>query len=69
MSGKITKVANFGLFVEIDKDLEGLVHISEIPLGEGEKLEEKFKVGEDLKVKLLKVDSIQHKIALSIKGV
>ena len=37
--------------------------------GEGEKLEEKFKVGDDLKVKLLKVDSIQHKIALSIKGV
>jgi small subunit ribosomal protein S1 len=68
MTGKITKVANFGLFVEIDKDLEGLVHISEIPLGEGEKLEEKFKAGDDLKVKLLKVDSIQHKIALSIKG-
>ena len=69
MAGKITKVANFGLFVEIDNDLEGLVHISEIPLGEGEKLEEKFKAGDDLKVKILKVDSIQHKIALSIKGV
>jgi len=69
MDGKVTKVANFGLFVEIDKDLEGLVHISEIPLGEGEKLEEKFKAGDELKVKLLKIDSIQHKIALSIKGV
>ncbi len=69
MNGKITKIANFGLFVEIDKDLEGLVHISEIALAEGEKLEEKFKAGDDLKVKLLKVDSIQHKIALSIKGV
>lgn len=69
MDGKVTKVANFGLFVEIDKDLEGLVHISEIPLGEGEKLEEKFKAGDELKVKILKVDSIQHKIALSIKGV
>ena len=69
MAGKVTKAANFGLFVEIDKDLEGLVHISEISLGEGEKLEEKFKVGDDLKVKILKVDSIQHKIALSIKEV
>jgi len=65
----VTKVANFGLFVEIDKDLEGLVHISEIPLAEGEKLEEKFKVGDEFKVKVLKVDSIQHKIALSLKGV
>jgi small subunit ribosomal protein S1 len=69
MSGKVTKVANFGLFVEIDKDLEGLAHITEIQLGETEKLEEKFKVGDELKVKVLKVDSLQHKIALSLKGV
>ena len=68
LQGKVTKVANFGLFVEIDKELEGLVHISEIPLAEGEKLEEKFKVGGDVKVKILKVDSLQHKIALSIKN-
>ncbi|MFA6610043.1 MAG: 30S ribosomal protein S1 [Candidatus Omnitrophota bacterium] len=69
MPGKVTKATNFGLFVEIDKDLEGLVHISEIVMGEGEKLEEKFKVGDELKVKVLKVDSVQHKIALSLKSV
>jgi len=69
LNGKVTKVATFGLFVEIDKDLEGLAHISEIPLPEGEKLEERFKVGDEFKVKVLKVDSIQHKIALSLKGV
>ena len=54
---------------DADRDLEGLAHISEIEMGEGEKIEEKFKVGDDLKVKVLKVDSIQHKIALSVKGV
>jgi small subunit ribosomal protein S1 len=69
LPGKITKIANFGLFVEIEKDLEGLVHISEIPLTEGETLEAKFKVGDEVKVKVIKVDSIQHKIALSLKGV
>ncbi|MDD5496038.1 MAG: 30S ribosomal protein S1 [Candidatus Omnitrophica bacterium] len=69
LDGKITKVANFGLFVEIDQDLEGLAHVSEIPLAEGEKLEEKYKAGDTVKVKVLKVDSIQHKIALSLKGV
>jgi len=68
LDGKVTKVANFGLFIEIDKDLEGLAHISEIPLAETEKLEEKFKVGDEFKVKVIKVDSIQHKIALSIKA-
>ena len=69
LTGKITKVANFGLFVEIENELEGLVHISEIPLAEGEKLEEKFKAADEVKVKVVKVDSIQHKIALSLKTV
>lgn len=68
LPGKVTKVATFGLFVELDKDLEGLAHISEIPLAEGEKLEEKYKVGDEVKAKVLKVDSIQHKIALSLKN-
>jgi small subunit ribosomal protein S1 len=67
MPGKVTKIANFGLFVEISPELEGLVHISETSLAEGEKLEEKFKVGDELKVKVVKVDSITHKIALSLK--
>lgn len=69
LNGKITKVANFGLFIEIEKDLEGLAHISEIPIDESEKLEEKYKVEDELKVKVMKVDSVQHKIALSLKGV
>src|SRR3989338_4225729 len=67
LAGKVTKVANFGLFVEMDKELEGLAHISEIPLAESEKLEDKFKVGDEVKIKVIKVDSIQHKIALSLK--
>lgn len=67
LPGKVTKVANFGLFVEIDKDLEGLAHISEIPLSEGERLEEKYKPGDEIRVKVIKVDSIQRKIALSLK--
>ncbi|MCX5686552.1 MAG: S1 RNA-binding domain-containing protein, partial [Candidatus Omnitrophica bacterium] len=68
LPGKVTKVATFGLFVELDKDLEGLAHISEIPLAEGEKFEERYKVGDEVKAKVLKVDSIQHKIALSLKN-
>lgn len=69
ITGKVTKIANFGLFVEIAPELEGLAHVSEIVMGEGEKLEEKFKVGDELKVKVMKVDTMQHKIALSAKAV
>ncbi|HPM42580.1 MAG TPA: S1 RNA-binding domain-containing protein, partial [Candidatus Omnitrophota bacterium] len=67
LPGKVVKIANFGLFVEIDKDLEGLVHVSEISMGEGEKLEDKFKAGDEFSVKVMKVDTLQHKIALSMK--
>jgi small subunit ribosomal protein S1 len=69
MNGKVTKITNFGLFVEIEPELEGLTHISELTIGPSEKLEEKFKVGDEIKVRVLKVDSIQRKIALSTKDV
>ncbi|MDD4203002.1 MAG: 30S ribosomal protein S1 [Candidatus Omnitrophica bacterium] len=68
VKGKITKVTNFGVFVEIDKDLEGLLHVSESGIGENEKLEEKFKAGEEIEVSIIRVDGVQKKIALSING-
>lgn len=67
VKGKIVKITNFGMFVELEKDLEGLLHISEIELGEGEKLEDKFKVDGEVEVKVLRVDGVQKKIALSTK--
>ena len=65
--GKIAKITNFGMFVELEKDLEGLLHISEIGLTQDEKLEEKYKVGDEIDVKILRVDGVQKKIALSMK--
>ena len=68
LKGKIVKITNFGMFVEIEKELEGLLHISEIALGEGEQLETKFKVDDEIDVSILRVDGVQKKIALSMKG-
>lgn len=65
--GKVTKITNFGVFVEIDKDLEGLLHISEAGIGEQEKLETAFKVDDAIEVRILRVDGVQKKIALSRK--
>lgn len=65
--GKITNITNFGAFVELDKDLEGLLHISEAGLGPDEKLESKFKVGDEIDIRILRVDGVQKKIALSRK--
>ena len=67
VEGAITKITNFGLFVRIDDELEGLVHISEIPNEVKPPLEEKYKVADKLKVKVIKVDNEQRKIGLSLK--
>ncbi len=64
--GVITKLANFGMFVELEKDLEGLLHISELPEKTLPELEEKYKVGEKIKVTVLKVDASQRKIGLAV---
>lgn len=67
VKGEITKITNFGMFVELEKNLEGLLHISEAGLGEGETLESKFKPGDKIEVSVLRVDGVQKKIALSMK--
>lgn len=67
VEGTITKIVNFGLFVEIEKDLEGLLHISELPSPVPEKLEDSYKVDDKVKAKILKVEQEQRKIALTMK--
>ena len=69
VSGKVTKIASFGIFVELKKDLEGLVHVSEIALEIGRRLEESYKEGSEIKVRVVKVEPGQRRIALSLKDV
>ena len=65
--GQVTKIANFGVFVELEPGLEGLLHISEISDQKIEKPEDAMKVGQDVEVKILRVDSEERKIGLSLK--
>jgi small subunit ribosomal protein S1 len=65
--GHVTKIANFGVFVELAPGLEGLLHISEIADQKVEKPEDILKVGQELEVKILRVDSDERKIGLSLK--
>ncbi len=65
--GQITKVTNFGIFVEIEKDIEGLVHVSEIDPNLSKNLESHFKAGDKIKIRISKVDPQQHRIALTTK--
>ena len=69
VKGKITKITNFGVFVELEEDLEGLLHISEIADHKIDKPQDVVKVGEELEVKILRVDTDARKIGLSLRRV
>ena len=69
VKGVVTKLTNFGVFVEIDHDLEGLLHISELADQKVETPEEMVKVGQEINVVVLRVDTDDRKIGLSLKRV
>ncbi|MEL7483752.1 MAG: S1 RNA-binding domain-containing protein, partial [Planctomycetota bacterium] len=65
--GEVTKITNFGVFVELEDDLEGLLHISELADHKVENPQDVVKAGDEVDVKILRVDSSDRKIGLSLK--
>jgi len=65
--GKVTKITNFGVFVELEDDLEGLLHISELADHKVENPQDVVKQDQDIEVKILRVDTDDRKIGLSLK--
>ncbi len=65
--GKITKLTNFGVFVELEGELEGLLHISELADHKIENPQDVVKIGDDVEVKILRVDTDSRKIGLSLR--
>jgi len=66
-TGKVTKLMDFGAFVEISTGVEGLVHISELSWKRVERTSDAVQPGKMVKVKILKVEADSRKISLSIK--
>tara|TARA_R110000744_G_scaffold120023_4_gene223696 strand:- start:1220 stop:3010 length:1791 start_codon:yes stop_codon:yes gene_type:complete len=67
VKGKVTKITNFGVFVELEDDLEGLLHISELADHKIENPQDVVAIDEELEVKILRVDIDDRKIGLSLK--
>jgi small subunit ribosomal protein S1 len=67
IKGTITKLTNFGAFVELEPDLEGLLHISELADHKIEKPQDIVKLGDEVEVKILRVDIESRKIGLSLR--
>lgn len=67
--GKIARFANFGAFVELDDNLEGLCHISELSDERVAKPEDVVHLGQEIDFKILRIDAESKKIGLSARAV
>jgi small subunit ribosomal protein S1 len=69
LEGKVTKVVAFGAFVEILEGVEGLVHISELAPHHVENPREVVSPGDEVRVRILEIDSERRRLSLSVKRV
>ncbi|MCE0522881.1 MAG: 30S ribosomal protein S1 [Methylacidiphilales bacterium] len=68
VSGKVSKVASFGAFIQLADEIDGLVHISQISNDRIEKVKEVLKIGQEVSARVIKVDKAERRIGLSIKA-
>lgn len=67
LSGVITNLTDFGVFIELEEGIEGLVHISEISKENVKNPKEHYKIGEEITAKVMNINSDERRIGLSIK--
>src|SRR5438128_4956334 len=68
VKGKVTKLASFGAFVQLQDDIDGLVHISQLSEDHVAKVKDVLKVGQEVEARVIKVDKVERRIGLSIKA-
>ena len=68
VKGHVQNITNFGVFIEIEEGIEGLIHISELTDKEIESPEDIVSVGEELKLKVIQVSSKDQRIGLSLRA-
>src|SRR5438132_315309 len=68
VKGKVTKLASFGALVQLNDDIDGLVHISQLSEDHVAKVKDVLKVGQEVESRVIKVDKVERRIGLSIKA-
>jgi small subunit ribosomal protein S1 len=68
VKGKVSKLASFGAFVEIEEGIDGLVHISQISDDRVQKVKDALQPGQDVEARVIKIDAVERRIGLSIKA-
>jgi small subunit ribosomal protein S1 len=68
VEGKVLKINPFGLFVELDPEIHGLAHISELSNKQIQSPTEVASIGDTLKFKIISIEPVDHRLGLSLKG-
>lgn len=68
VTGKVTKIMPFGVFVELDKDIQGLAHVMELSHEAIKSPEEVLKPGEEKEFKIISIEPAEHRLGLSLKA-
>ncbi|MEC8190677.1 MAG: S1 RNA-binding domain-containing protein, partial [Verrucomicrobiota bacterium] len=68
VKGKATKITNYGAFIELDNDIDGLVHISQISEERIEAIKDVIYEGAEVEARVIKIDKDERRIGLSIKA-
>ena len=68
VKGKVSKVANFGAFIELSEEIDGLVHVSQLAEQRVENVKDVVKVGQEVSARVIKIDKEDRRIGLSIKA-
>ena len=68
VKGTVTNITDFGIFVSLEDGVEGLIHISQIPLGKDEEIGSKYKAGDAVEAEVVSVDKLERRISLSLKA-
>jgi len=69
VKGQVAKIASFGAFVNLQDDIDGLIHISQLSEEHVERVKDVLKVSDDVEARVIKVDKVERRIGLSIKAV
>ena len=69
VTGKVTKVASFGAFVQLADEIDGLVHISQISSERVAKVKDVLKIGQDVTARIIRIDKAERRIGLSLKAI
>ena len=66
VKGKVASIADFGVFVELEEGVEGLIHTSQLGLNKEDNVKDNFKIGDEVESEVINIDRDEHRISLSI---